>query len=173
MKNKKGFVLTETLVVTVFLVTIFTFIYVSIIPLMGRYDDLIDRENDIDIVYKLYNIRELLLQDDNRITITEEGFNSDIRCDSFAKIDYCNKLFEQLELTNYRLIYVNNIYNHRSDIQDVDTELNTTEIYQYIKKYEDNPGEYLILLDLSKDKYTNEPKHTIAHLLYAPYIQLY
>ena len=173
MKNKKGFVLTETLVVTVFLVTIFTFVYISIVPLMGRYDDFIDREKDIDVVYKLYNIREILFQDDNRSTITLSGWNNKIECSQFARVEYCTKLFEQLELTNYRLIYVNNIYNHINDIKAVDAELNTKEIYNYIKQYENDEGEYLILLDLSVDKYTKQAKHTIAHLLYAPFIQTY
>ena len=178
MNNKKGFALTETLVVTVFLVTIFTFIYVSIVPLMGRYDDLIDREKDIDIVYKLYNIREILLHDDNRTVITSSGWDGNLVCNKFAKAEYCAKLFEQLELTNYRLIYVNNIHSHIDDIKAVDEELdrNTSkkeEIYKYIRQYEDDEGEYLILLDLSPDKYTKEPKHTIAHLLYEPFIQTY
>ena len=51
MIDKKGFVLTETLIVIVFLVTIFTFIYVSIVPLMGKYEDMTVRSSDIDIVY--------------------------------------------------------------------------------------------------------------------------
>ena len=49
--NKRGFALTETLVVIVFLVSIFTFIYVSIIPLIGKYENIISSENDIDMVY--------------------------------------------------------------------------------------------------------------------------
>ena len=57
LKNKKGFFMTETLVVIVFIATIFTFIYISVIPLIGIYEDKSERENDIDIVYKLYNIK--------------------------------------------------------------------------------------------------------------------
>ena len=36
--NKKGFVLAETLVVAVFMATIFTIIYVNFYPLIGEYE---------------------------------------------------------------------------------------------------------------------------------------
>lgn len=175
MKNNKGFVLTETLVVTVFLVTIFTFIYVSIIPLMGRYEDLISRERDIDVVYKLYNIRKMLSYV-NPDLVTKNGFNDNITCDIFEDESYrtyCNKLFEQMEITNYRLIYVDNIYKNLDNIKSVDTELNTNEFYQYIKAYQKDEGEYLILLDMSKDSYLNRERHTMAHLLFVPYVYVY
>ena len=35
--NKKGFVLAETLIVTVFVMTIFTLLYVNFFPLLGEY----------------------------------------------------------------------------------------------------------------------------------------
>ena len=165
MKNKKGFILTETLVVIVFLVTIATFVYVSVVPLMGRYEDLIDRERDIDIVYKLYNIRKLLLKDDNKEVITGGNFNGNITCNSFSNSIYCNKLVEQMELKNFRLMYINNIYNNIANIKSVDTSLNTTEFYRYLRNYQNDEGEYLVLLDLDR--------HTIAHLMYAPFIQTY
>ena len=164
MKNKKGFVLTETLVVVVFLVTICTFIYVSVVPLMGKYEDLIDRERDIDIVYKLYNIRKLLYDDDNKDTIVQNDIK-EITCTDFAKSDYCTKLMEQMELTNYKLIYVKEIYSNLNAIRQIDANLNTTELYRYIRAYQNDEGEDLILLD--------RDRHTIAHLMYAPFIQTY
>lgn len=176
MKNKKGFVLTETLVVTVFLVTIFTFIYVSIIPLMGKYEDLVNREKDIDIVYKLYNIRKLLMNVDSNL-VTKEGFNDDITCDIFSNMSYrtyCDKLFEQMEITNYKLIYVDNIHNNieNGNIGRVDLSLNTNadEFYQYLKAYERDDGQYLVILDMSRDVYSGNERHTMAHLLFSPYV---
>ncbi len=90
MKNNKGFVMTETLVVTVFLVTIFTFIYVSIVPLVGKYEDIITREADIDIVYKLYHIRQLVYSDGNRATITNLG-NSTYKKITCSNISSANR----------------------------------------------------------------------------------
>ena len=125
MKNKKGFVMTETLVVTVFLVTIFTFIYISIIPLIGTYEDKIEREGDIDILYKLYHIRKMLYNDPNKdliINSSVSGINYKVLvCSSFSDQSYCNDLMNFLELTsndgsniknNYLLVYVNDIYDN-------------------------------------------------------------
>ena len=41
--NKKGFVLIETLAVTVFAATIFVFLFKSVVPIMGIYDTKIDQ----------------------------------------------------------------------------------------------------------------------------------
>ena len=155
MKNKKGFVMTETLVVTVFLVTIFTFIYVSIVPLLGIYDDMANRDSDIDIVYKLYHIRNMLMKDENRFDITKDAFNSEITCNdvSTANKDYCNKLMEYLDLNNYRLVYANNIQNNMSNFASV-----SEVMYDYISKYKDVEGDVLVLIDNNK--------YTVAHLSY-------
>ena len=82
--NKKGFALTETLVVVVFLVSIFTFIYISIVPLIGKYENTISTEDDIDIVYKLYHIRKVLMSGEYRIDLTNGPVN-EIKCESLYK----------------------------------------------------------------------------------------
>ena len=46
-QNKKGFVLLETLIVTIFTLIIFTVLYTSVVPLLGRYDTL-SYYNDLD-----------------------------------------------------------------------------------------------------------------------------
>ena len=152
MKNNKGFVLTETLVVTVFLVTIFTFIYVSIIPLMGKYEDLISHNSNIDIVYKLYNIRKLMKEDDSKYSMTNYSINQ-ITCSSFANLNYCNKMMDYLELNSYILLFVGDI---QSNINNIKTY--SQLMYDYIFEYRETKGKVLILLD----KDTGE----IAHLLY-------
>ena len=152
MKNKKGFVLTETLVVTVFLVTIFTFIYVSIVPLMGKYEDLIHREEDIDIVYKLYTIRKLIFTDANKNVLTASPHN-EITCDKFDQSTYCTELMKYLDLNNYLLVYVDDIYENLPYIEGL-----SEEMYKYISRYENAQGRILILLDLNT--------HVVAHLLF-------
>ena len=166
MKNNKGFVMTETLVVTVFLVTIFCFIYVSIVPLIGRYEDIIYREGDIDIVYKLYNIRKMIEADLNKDILTESGKNN-IKCNMLDNSVYCNKMMEYLELNNnYVLIYVDNVADHlevKSDGSGGDGYIKdqSEEVNDYIKKYKNLQGEVLILLD--------SVNHTIAHLYFDRY----
>ena len=107
--------MTETLVVIVFIATIFTFIYISVIPLIGIYEDKSERENDIDIVYKLYNIKQLMEKNSNTLGITSNNV-SDIKCEKINNLpeeeNYCNKLMDILGLTNYELYYVNGIKNN-------------------------------------------------------------
>ena len=57
--NKKGFALVETLVVSVFVATIFTIMYTNFFPMMGEYER---REgyDDVDSVYKTYLIKMML-----------------------------------------------------------------------------------------------------------------
>ena len=171
MKNKKGFVMTETLVVTLFLVSIFSFIYVSIVPLMGKYEDMIDREQDIDIVYKLYNIRKLLLSDENRVTLTNSSFKNFTEvvvgdptpsentpvgrfCSKFNRSQYCKSLMEYLELTDFTFIYTNDIYANLGTFETLNTDL-----FDYISKYQNALEKVVILLD--------NTTHKMAHLLYS------
>ena len=95
--NKKGFALTETLVVVVFLVTIFTFVYVSIIPLIGEYENMLDVEKDIDNIYKLSRIRSIIMSDANRNEVTSLPVNK-IECSDLGYATFCEKVLEQLEL---------------------------------------------------------------------------
>lgn len=163
--NTRGFALTETLVVVVFLVSIFTFIYVSIVPLIGKYENNINNEGDIDIVYKLYHIRKVLMSGEYRNSLTN-GEVREIKCEDFyseSHEDYrtlCNKLMEQMELRsnnidNYVLIYAKNLTI--SNINTIRTK--NAEIGEYAAKYQKKISKrVLFLLDTNK--------HTIAHLNY-------
>ena len=58
-KNNNGFVLVETLVVTVFVMAIFSVIYVNFYPLAGEYER---REfyDDVDSKYETYWIKRFI-----------------------------------------------------------------------------------------------------------------
>ena len=66
--NNKGFVLAETLVVTVFLMILFTMIYSNFYPLIGEYEK---RENydDVDGKYVAYWMKKLV--EDQNYSISE------------------------------------------------------------------------------------------------------
>ena len=51
--NKRGFVLAETLVVTIFVLIIFTVLYNGAVPLLGKYQEL-SYYDDLDVTYDLY-----------------------------------------------------------------------------------------------------------------------
>lgn len=152
MKNKKGFVMTETLVVTVFLVTIFTFVYVSIVPLYGKYEDKIYRSSDIDIIYKLYNIKKMIINDENSSTIATSTFKR-ITCNDLSDTAYCNQLMQYLDLSSYILVCADNINTRITNFANLNSEM-----YDYISEYRNFPIRVLVLFD--------QNKHTAAHLSY-------
>ena len=100
--NKKGFVLAETLVVAVFMATIFTIIYVNFYPLIGEYEK---REfyDDLDSKYDIYWFKRLVqnkqaLPKDTWAQFTGPEYNAD--CDP-DKDGYCNNDSCALRNTGY------------------------------------------------------------------------
>lgn len=86
--NNKGFVLAEVLVVSVFVMSIFTLLYVNFYPLIGEYEK---REgyDDIDSTYQVYWIKRML-QDSSvdKTEIVNKANNNTIYTnkDDFCKI---------------------------------------------------------------------------------------
>ena len=128
---------------------------------MGRYEDMIAREKDVEILYKLYNIRKMIFSDSNRSSITNTGSNTfkTITCSQFSNTNYCNKMMEYLELTDYLLVFVDDIFESMNSNPNVGSISN--EVYDYISKYQLTVGKTLILV--------NNTNHTIAHLRYDDY----
>ena len=100
--NKKGFVLAETLVVAVFMATIFTIIYVNFYPLIGEYEK---REfyDDLDSKYDIYWFKRLVQNKDalepyRWQSYTGKEYNA--QCDP-DKDGYCNDDTCELSDTGY------------------------------------------------------------------------
>ena len=181
MLNKKGFALTEVLVVTVFLVSIFTFIYMSVIPLIGRYEDNIERVKDIDVVYKLYHIREMIKDDTNVQSIISYSPN-EISCDDLSEEnqEYCTNLLSQLDVSNGEIYYIKDVNYETIDEFD-DEELSKYlrhvlhHSYEKCMQYYDIYSEYDSCIKREKDHsfivLRDNNKHNIAHLKYnaSPY----
>ena len=62
--NNKGFVLIETLAVTVFAASIFFFLFKSVAPLMGYYNTRMEQMGNIDAIFNNYNVRKFLYRDE-------------------------------------------------------------------------------------------------------------
>lgn len=65
--NSKGFVLAETLVVTVFLMIIFTMLYTNFYPLIGEYEKR-ENYNDVNGIYATYWLKRMIESPDYIIT---------------------------------------------------------------------------------------------------------
>ena len=158
MKNKcQGFILLETLILAVFTVVIFTFLYSSVIPLLGTYEDLTNK-NNIDIVYKLYHVRKFFHNDDNFQTLTNDQFN---RITSFTNDSSWQILIsdQYLDLKDgYEIVYVKDINSELNNVLNWTGFKNLDEtLRKYIKNYNDSSKENVIFL---YDKKTD----SVAHL---------
>lgn len=113
-RNEKGFLLAESIVVGVFVLSLFTFLFVNLIPLVGEYEN----EEKYDNINSLYNtnlIRSMIMGDANVnsvLKLTQPGgtvnaynkFTVEQLCDSLEKKNYCKKLL------NSTYLDVNTVY---------------------------------------------------------------
>lgn len=111
--NNRGFVLAETLVVSVFIMTIFTIIYINFYPLIGEYEK---REfyDDIDSKYQLYWYKRMI--QNNKIVPPAKWTTIDnsIKTQGYYKMDKNNTpdaaykyIWEQYDKdTNVKELYI-------------------------------------------------------------------
>lgn len=100
--NNKGFVLVESIVVSVFVLALFTFIIANILPLIGEYDK-VRNYDSIESIYDAHMIRKMILKSDeqrvtNLVSLPSEGYylfeGQDI-CLYLSNIYYCKKLLSR------------------------------------------------------------------------------
>ena len=145
--NKKGFVLAETLVVTIFVLLIFNILYNSAVPLLGRYHR-IAYYNDLDATYDLYHIRNLVEHDANFDSIMNKNY-AILQCSNETLADFtsCNNLYASLGIEYSTNIDIKDevIYLKKSAINNVKSDpLISTQIKDYLDTV-DLPANALIL----------------------------
>ncbi len=146
--NKKGFVLLETLVVTIFTLIIFTLLYTSVVPLLGRYKELSYYDN-VDITYDLYYFKNIINSDSSFETIrnNSKGYQK-IECEQLAKGDVCNDLENILDFNSKtELVYLN--IEKKDDLKS--DENFSTDLRNYLDTI-DTTGEIILL---QKDSYVS------------------
>ncbi len=126
--NKKGFVLIETLIVAVFVVTLFIFVYQNIVPFIGEYETMTSYD-DIDSVYASNIFKQTLLRYgklDYIDSYLENHSYIDITNCNDTKIynnaDYCKKIKNSLNILDQDYIFLSNY-----DISRFRDEVNSNE----------------------------------------------
>lgn len=102
--NNKGFVLVETIVTSVFVLGLFTFIIANIVPLVADYEKAADYDS-VESVYDAHMIRKMLLKSDslklaNLLSFTNVEnryylFDGDEICFYVTNTNYCRKLLSR------------------------------------------------------------------------------
>ena len=104
--NKKGFVLVETIITSVFVLGFLTFIIANVIPIIGEYEKTKDYDS-IESIYDAHLIRKMILKngDGNKIakllTLPSDAgknyylFDKDEICVYLTNENYCKKLLSR------------------------------------------------------------------------------
>ncbi len=107
-KENKGFVLVETLVVTVFVMAVFSVIYINFYPLAGEYERR-DFYDDIDSKYGAYWMK-LFIQDSGYDFYASGGYFDTVTANTYAKFscdvlptekkNFCSEMWNRLDVKN-------------------------------------------------------------------------
>ncbi len=109
--NNKGFVLVESIITAAFVLAIFVFIFLNIIPMIASYDR--DKKYDsISSLYDVHLIRKMILKSENTkrvnlATLRASGYaiyNKDDICSFVNNYNYCKKLLSREYLDVSRII---------------------------------------------------------------------
>ena len=160
--NQNGFALVETLIVSVFVVTIFTMIFTNLYPLIGTYES-IENYDDIDGKYAAYWVKRIM--QDN---ITLSDVTGEISANKLYKFDCskiinndaknkCENLISELSITNmYITMY--NIKELKNSIDSI--AIVSTGLKKYIKYQPDfskntSSGKYRVIIEMNRKEKDN------------------
>lgn len=153
--NNKGFALVETLIVSVFVMTMFTVIYANFFPIMGEYER---RQNydDIDSLYKTFLVKRMAESVDfkaaadikkaisskkyaaYRVETEDNAINACTALMNPNSKDYCKELMIELGATkvvfsNYNLTDLKNIVKTNQTALAADYGDNVNDFGDYVK----------------------------------------
>ena len=125
--NNKGFALVETLIVSIFVMVIFTVLYTNLIPMMGEYEKRQNYDN-VNNLYKGYLLSKYISHysslscTNNNIIKIYDRDTGDNDCNIYTgDPSYCPKLMENL---NVLKIYITKYKNfNNASISDNDPEV--------------------------------------------------
>ena len=148
--NNKGFALVETLIVSVFVMGIFTLLYTNYYPLIGEYEK---RENydSIEAVYRTDLLKRFINSNGvknnvfNGLRVGDKFYfyhNQDAFCNQLNNLTECKTVWENLKinsilLTNYTINTVKANIKENSNINN-----GMKEYVNYLPDYKNNQYQY-------------------------------
>lgn len=174
--NRKGFVLMETLIVSVFVMALFTVLYTDLFPLLGEYHR---RENydDIDSKYAAHWVRKMVLE--KGTPALKEWPSKDptssmvdiTSCASAYVMDssYCLALKEKFHITRMYLTEFDlrrlkqEVNTWKSNLQERDREF--VSYLDYLPTYPDpsKKSYYRVIVEIDHDSYKTYGTIEVIH----------
>lgn len=149
-KNKNGFVLAETLVVTTFVAGILIYIFIQFTNLSQKYNDSFVY-NTVEGLYALEDVKDYIEKDENALSYIETGVSNlgfiditDCNSDIFTNSSYCIDL---LEYENINRIFIttnkipeNTITEYSNDFLTFINKINeqSSENYRIVASFNNN-----------------------------------
>lgn len=111
--NNRGAILLETLIVSVFIMTIFVLVYRNTVPLMGEYQKL-ENFDDVDSVYAANLVKNMVIT-----YVSSERIEALLSTNSYYDISNCDQVVEGTSLyddSDYCETLKNNLHIEDDDI---------------------------------------------------------
>lgn len=126
--NQRGFVLVETLVVTIFVLTLFIFVYKNTVPVIGDYEAMYSYD-DIDSVYASNLFKQVILKYantdyiDEYLSRPENTYLNITDCNNnniYFNQEYCTKMKETLSIKEDDYIFITeyNIEKFKKEVKN-------------------------------------------------------
>ena len=147
-KNNKGFMLVETLIVTVFVAGVLIYMFIQYSNLSENYQNTY-KYNTVEKLYALEDVRDYILSDDEVVSYIDMSLRDSLRldisnCAMFKDVNYCKKMFElenidKIIITN-NLIDKNAFSDYTQDIIDFVNKIKPEgkEGYRIIARFKDS-----------------------------------
>ncbi len=179
--NSGGFVLAETLVVTVFIMTIFTILYSNFFPLIGEYEKR-EHYDDVDSKYKVYWLKNFIQHPSytiNATKIANTGFEDFSTATIAGNSGFCDKFPANTDqkaicINFWQKAEVNRVYITNYNITDFKTSLGDvdgfTDYINYLPNYKTpslNGARYRVIAEFKMKRESNDTSDTKEDYYYA------
>lgn len=173
-KNNKGFVLAEAIIVSVFVLGMFTYLAMNVIPLISRYERVVNYDNpqEIYLANTLYeemlnvegtnNIKKSVLLEENDVSNENK---SKLTCDRETPNVECtgsDGFYEELgKALKIEAIYTYDTTNPNKNCKSISNDKGLKNYCEYYIKRKDGEGKSIkkaFMIKFSGDKENNSDK---------------
>ena len=160
IKNN-GFVLAEAIVVSIFVLGMFTYLAMNVLPLIGKYDRVLNYDNPQEIYLANTLYEELIQTHGNFDNATTELSNQkkilndeDLTCDDKCKY-YKTLIGDYLKIGDLCVNNANNNANNKAECSDAE-DRGMKEYYNYFEKqHPEATNTNYVLIKFNNGRYAN------------------
>lgn len=159
--NSKGFMLAETLIVSIFVLSIFSMLYINLLPLIADYETE-QKYNTVEATYNAHWARKIILDgldEENFSTVVNNGYldvsdcllynrnNMEDWCGNYKTVNEINKIY----LTTYNLEkFKNEVENSTTYRREFKEYINYLPTYSKNSAKVNNSNYFHVIIEYNK-----------------------